>query len=187
MKSTFTDESRKQKGDTQTCLFCGLSHYFRPVRSRDHLGVGIGSKKVYRCNPYPEHIERHAQVVKELKERDEHDKIQTREVVKRSLKSGPGAPSATVMKLQYEEMRIACKASSHNLQSDMNDREPGAFHGQCMKSDMHVWINTFFKPLPPLKWLVLKVVLLPCSACACEHRWSIEGWIHSKRRNRLGQ
>ena len=28
-------------------------------------------------------------------------------------------------------------------------------------------------------------MLLPCSASACEHSWSIEGWIHSKRRNRL--
>ena len=36
-------------------------------------------------------------------------------------------------------------------------------------------------------WLALKVVLLPCSASACEHSWSIEDWIHSKRRNRLGQ
>ena len=44
----------------------------------------------------------------------------------------------------------------------------------------------FLKPWPDLMWLVLKVVLLPCSASACEHSWSIEGWIHSKRRNRLG-
>ena len=36
-------------------------------------------------------------------------------------------------------------------------------------------------------WLALKVVLLSCSASACEHIWSIKGWIHSKRRNRLGQ
>jgi hypothetical protein len=36
-------------------------------------------------------------------------------------------------------------------------------------------------------WLSLKVVLLSCSASACEHSWSIQGWIHSKRRNRLGQ
>ena len=28
---------------------------------------------------------------------------------------------------------------------------------------------------------------MSCSASACEHSWSIEGWIHSKRRNRLGQ
>ena len=36
-------------------------------------------------------------------------------------------------------------------------------------------------------WVTLKVVLLPCSASACDHNWSIEDWIHSKRRNRLGQ
>ena len=36
-------------------------------------------------------------------------------------------------------------------------------------------------------WLALKVVLLPCSAAECEHSWSIEDWIHSKRRIRLGQ
>ncbi len=62
------------------------------------------------------------------------------------LANTPGTPSGTVMKFQYEKMRIACKAGSHNLHSDMNDREPGAFHTQCVKSDMHVWINTFFKP-----------------------------------------
>ena len=36
-------------------------------------------------------------------------------------------------------------------------------------------------------WLALKVVLMSCSVSACEHSWSIEDWIHSKRRNRLGQ
>ena len=62
------------------------------------------------------------------------------------LAKAPGAPPATLMKLQYEEMRIACRAGSHNLHSDMKDREPGAFHADWMKSDMHVWIKTFFKP-----------------------------------------
>ncbi len=36
-------------------------------------------------------------------------------------------------------------------------------------------------------WLALKVVLLSCSASACKHISPIEGWIHSNRRNRLGQ
>ena len=36
-------------------------------------------------------------------------------------------------------------------------------------------------------WLTIKVAPLPCSSSAFEHRWSIEDWIHSKRRNRLGQ
>ncbi len=30
-------------------------------------------------------------------------------------------------------------------------------------------------------------VLLTCSTSACDHNWSIEGWIHSNRRNRFGQ
>jgi hypothetical protein len=30
----------------------------------------------------------------------------------------------------------------YNLEpGDMNDRESGAFHTQCMSSDMHVWIK----------------------------------------------
>jgi hypothetical protein len=70
---------------------------------------------------------------------------------------------------------------------DMNDREPGVFHAQWMSSDMHVWIKTFLKLWTELMWVALKVVFLPCSASAWEHRWSIEDSIHSKRRNRLGQ
>jgi hypothetical protein len=79
-------------------------------------------------------------------------------------------------------MRIACKAGSHNFHSDMNDREPGVFHVDCMKSDIHVWIKTFFNPWSVLMCLALKVVLLSCSTSACEHSLSIEGWIHSNRR-----
>ena len=73
------------------------------------------------------------------------------------------------------------------MDKKFNDREPGAFHAQCMSCDIHVWIKTFFKPWSDLMWLDLKVVLLTCSASVCEHSWSIEDWIHSKRRNRLGQ
>jgi hypothetical protein len=58
----------------------------------------------------------------------------------------PGAPSSPIMKTQYEEIRITCKAGNHNLHSDMNDREPGTFHEKCMNIDMYVWIKTFFKP-----------------------------------------
>jgi hypothetical protein len=70
---------------------------------------------------------------------------------------------------------------------DMIDRETGAFHTQCMSSDMHVWIKKFFKIWTELMCLGLKVVLLSCSASVCEHRWSIEDSIQSKRRNSLGQ
>ena len=61
LKSTLTGESRKEKGDTKTCLFCGFRYYFRPIRARDHLGLGSASMKVQQCKPYAQHIERHAQ------------------------------------------------------------------------------------------------------------------------------
>ena len=34
---------------------------------------------------------------------------------------------------------------------------------------------------------VLHVSAVMCSASACEHCWSVEGWIHSERKNRLDQ
>ena len=46
LKSTLTGESRKEKGDTKTFLFCGFRYYSRPIRVRDHLNLGSVSKKV---------------------------------------------------------------------------------------------------------------------------------------------
>ena len=40
LKSTLSDESRQDKGDTKTCLFCGFRYYFRSIHVRDHLGLG---------------------------------------------------------------------------------------------------------------------------------------------------
>ncbi len=60
----------------------------RETCARDHLGLGSVSKKVQQYQPSAEHIERHTQVVKEVKRKDEHDKIQAREMAQRSLESG---------------------------------------------------------------------------------------------------
>ena len=59
------------------------------------------------------------------------------------------------------------------------------------------WIKTFLEgvadkstglPLfSELAWFVYKVSGVMCSASVCEYYWSIEGWIHSQRRNRLDQ
>jgi hypothetical protein len=43
---------------------------------------------VQQCKASTWHIECHAQVVKEVKRRDDHDKIQARGMVQRSLESG---------------------------------------------------------------------------------------------------
>jgi hypothetical protein len=38
-----------------------------------------------------------------------------------------------------------------------------------------------------LAWFAKKLCSVMTSTSACEHMWSIEGWIHNKRRNRLAQ
>ena len=44
-----------------------------------------GPSHVHPCKPFPEHVECHAQIVKELKERVEHDMIQDRDAVKSAV------------------------------------------------------------------------------------------------------
>ncbi len=85
---TFTDDTRVSAVTNKACLLCGWKYFYRPSRCRQHLGVDDGGRShVQLCKPLPEHVERHAQIVKELKERGEHDKIQGRETAKRSLQS----------------------------------------------------------------------------------------------------
>jgi hypothetical protein len=88
LRSTLTEETRTQKGDTKTCLLSGLRYFFRPIRYREYLSLPDSSKQVYHCKPYPELLERSSQVVKEIKERDTHVNQEGREVTKRSLESG---------------------------------------------------------------------------------------------------
>eukprot|EP00962_Isochrysis_galbana_P049724 scaffold21218_cov172-Isochrysis_galbana.AAC.2 len=38
-----------------------------------------------------------------------------------------------------------------------------------------------------LRYVAARLLSLSCSASGCEHSWSIEGWIHSKKRNRMTQ
>ncbi len=61
LRSTLTEETRTQKGDTKTCLICGLSYFFSPIRYREHLGLTDSSKQEEQCKPYPEHLEHSSQ------------------------------------------------------------------------------------------------------------------------------
>ncbi len=66
-----------------------------------------------------------------------------------------------------------------------------------MKLAQATWIETFVEGvtdkstgLPIFKeivWFAYKVSGVMYSASVCEHCWSIEGWIHSKRRNKIHQ
>ena len=79
----------------------------------------------------------------------------------------------------------------------MKDNAHGAFTPEMMKLPQATWIETFVEGvtdkstgLPIFKELAsfaYKVSGVMYSASACEHCWSIEGWIHSKRRNKIHQ
>ena len=49
------------------------------------------------------------------------------------------------------------------------------------------WARTFFYHRSTLQRVAVRVTSPTCSASGCERSWSIEGWVHSKKRNRLGQ
>lgn len=49
------------------------------------------------------------------------------------------------------------------------------------------WASIYLIKYKHLCPIVRRLLALTCSASGCEHAWSIEGWIHSKKRNRLGQ
>jgi hypothetical protein len=50
-----------------------------------------------------------------------------------------------------------------------------------------VWPTKALPIFKELVWFVYKVSVVMFSASECEHCWSIEGWIDSKRRNKFHQ
>ncbi len=65
-----------------------------------------------------------------------------------------------------------------------------------MNRSQQSWVKTFIQDVMDeqgqvlfgnLTWFVKKLCSVMTSASACEHMWSIEGWIHNKHRNRLVQ
>ena len=49
------------------------------------------------------------------------------------------------------------------------------------------WGRTYLYFVADVQWAQMRLTAISPSASPCEHSWSIEGWIHSKKRNRLGQ
>ncbi len=79
----------------------------------------------------------------------------------------------------------------------MKDDAHGVFTPGMMKLPHATWIETFLEGVTDkstgltifkeLVWFAYKTSGVMCSASACKNCWSIEGWIHSKRRNKLHQ
>ena len=67
----------------------------------------------------------------------------------------------------------------------MSDED--AFSDRAMAMPAFEWGRTYLYFAEDLQWSQQRLTSLACSASVCEHSWSIEEWIHSKKINRLGQ
>ena len=71
----------------------------------------------------------------------------------------------------------------YRFDDEVKDDAHGAFTPEMMKLPQETWIETFVEAHD-----TRDLVHEPdTSASVCEHCWSIEGWIHSKRRNKVHQ
>jgi hypothetical protein len=85
----------------------------------------------------------------------------------------------------------------YHFDDEVKDDTHGDFTPEMVKFPHTTWIATFVEgvtdkstglPLfSELVWFTYKVSGVMCSVSVCENWWSIEGWIHSRRRNRLDQ
>ncbi len=90
---------------------------------------------------------------------------------------------------------------AYRFDDEVKEVAHGTFTPEMMKLPQATWIETFLEGitdkstgLPVFKelvWFTYKVSGVMCdpmcSAPEGEHCWSIEGWIHSQRRNKVNQ
>jgi hypothetical protein len=79
----------------------------------------------------------------------------------------------------------------------VKDDARGVFTPEMMNLPQETWIETFVDDVTDKRtgltifkefvWFGYKVSGVMCSTSVCEHCWSIEGWIHSRRRNKIHQ
>ena len=89
--------------------------------------------------------------------------------------------SYNAMNVEWSKLKTSLSIDEHG----MCDDEAFSDAAKCLQP--FEWVRTYLIYWPHLQWALMRLSSLQCSASACEHSWSIEGWIHSKKRNRLGQ
>jgi hypothetical protein len=62
-----------------------------------------------------------------------------------------------------------------------------AFSESARAMSPYKWARIYLTKWPHLRYAVVRLLALSCLASGCEDSWSVESWIHSKKRNRLGQ
>jgi hypothetical protein len=82
---------------------------------------------------------------------------------------------------EYGDYEVALLSGDKDLTDEV------AFSGHAQGMAGYKWAMVYLAPWPGLKYVAMRLLSLSCSASGCEHSWSVEGWMHSKKRNRLGQ
>ncbi len=85
----------------------------------------------------------------------------------------------------------------YRFDDEVKDDAHDAFTTEMLRLPQATWIATFLEDVTDIStglplfselvWFAYKVSGVMCSAAACEHCCSVEGWIHSQRRNRFDQ
>ena len=106
-------------------------------------------------------------------------------------------PAFKTMKSEFVAWQEAIRAKKYDLHDEkQHDQPEGAFTERNTNRYQQTWVKTFMQDVRDekgqvlfdnLAWFAKKLCSVMTSASACEHMWSIEGWIHNKRRNRLAQ
>jgi hypothetical protein len=109
---------------------------------------------------------------------DTSEKLEVTKALKQmATKEHPYAAIVT----QLADYAEALSVGSHDLTEEI------AFSPTAKKLASYKWVDTFMAPGPDVCWAAKRLVAMTCSASGCEDSWSVEAWIHSKKRNRLGQ
>jgi len=69
--------------------------------------------------------------------------------------------------------------------SDDSEKMTPEIIAEAPKMPAWKWWKAFGHPWPHLRWFAMRVLAQGCAACACERIWSLNDWMHSKKRNRL--
>jgi hypothetical protein len=184
LSTIVTEDRTKKNNEKGRCLFCGLSVKMKPCLMKQHIDEDYAPKNrdCKACEPKPQHVKRHRAIRGEFCRRDWSEMPEQMQDLSKVMKemATPEHPYSAI-KTQYTAFRNACAQKSHDMCDEV------AFRAASLSVAPYEWIETWMDQWPDLMWFALRVVCIPCSASAAEHSWSIEGWIHSKRRNRLGQ
>lgn len=83
----------------------------------------------------------------------------------------------------YADFEEALGGRLHDLDEEV------AFSARAQAMAPYKWARVYMSQWPHLQWVAIRLLALSCSCSAsgCERSWSVEDWIHSKKRNRLGQ